>query len=151
MKNFPGKNAQSCFPLMNHVFSFSSKFLNFPFKVGPPSLMLLSPCWSEDLALVNSHDATTQTDRTGKGARLSSPQTDKSALMSAWFQSLSLLHHMMFVFALHLRTYLYPQYADTKWIWAREGVQTSAGGSEDVIHVLVRRAWMSHAKSLWEM
>lgn len=74
-ENFPWKKAQSCFCSINHVFSFSRKFFNFPFKVGPPPLTLLSTCWSEAPALVKSHDATTQTDRTGEGARLSGPQT----------------------------------------------------------------------------
>lgn len=75
------------------------------------------------------------TDRTGKGARLSGPQTDKSSVTSAWYQSLLLWYRMKFVFAVHLRTHLYPHYADTRWIWTWEGVQTSAGGSKDVNYV----------------
>lgn len=56
------------------IFKLSSEVSSLP-------LMSLSTCWSE--ALDQPHDATTQADRTGKGARFSSTQIDKSALMSA--------------------------------------------------------------------
>lgn len=128
-ENFPWKKAQSCFCSINQVFSFSRKFFNFPFKVGPPPLTLLSTCWSEALALVKSHDATIQTDRTGEGGRLSGPQT------GCQLESLLLWHPMKFGFALQLRTYLYPHSGDTKAIWTWERVQTSAGGSEDVNYI----------------
>lgn len=129
-ENFPWKNAQSCFCLMNHAFSFSRKFFNFPFKVGPPPLTLLSTCWSEALALVKSHDATTQT-----GQEKVSDSLVHRPGVSLIYQSLLLWHPMKFVFALQLRTYLYPHSADTKAIWTWERVQTGAGGSEDVNYV----------------
>ena len=150
-EKFSMKNAQSCFCLMNHMFTLSRKFVNFPFKVDPPPLMLLSTCWSEALALVKSHDAITQTDRTGKGARLSGSQTGKSALRSAWYQSL-LLRIARSLFLHCIWGHMCPV---TMQIQGESGLEKGftplLEAVKMLIMFLITRAWMSHAKSLWKM